>query len=122
MAEWLNENLDYLLFSAATVAVFGGLDVWLRRRNFPGSLPRWAWPVAIVVLAAGWFFTNAAGEAERLRIEGFLEGIAPTYAQELERMGHAQVGLTTAPDDPGYLAMIEALKRWQKVNPTVADI
>ena len=37
-------------------------------------------------------------------------------------MGHAKVSLTTSPDDPGYLQLIEAEKAWLRANPLVADI
>ncbi len=122
MGDWFDANGDYLLFAAAVAAGFAGLDAWLRRRAQPGGLPRWTWPVGAVVLAAGWLLVAAGGEAEHARIRSFLQGVAPTYAQELERMGHAGMAVTTAPDDPVYLAMVEAQKRWLRVNPTVADI
>lgn len=122
MPVWLIENSDYLLFSAMGVAVFVGLEIWLRRRPHPGHLPRWVWPGVLALLAGGWFLVADAGEAEGRRIRSFLQGVAPTYAQELTRLGHARLTLATAADDPGYLGMIDALVRWQNVNPTVADI
>ncbi len=122
MGDWFAANRDYLLFAAAVAAALAGLDGWLRRRPNPGRLPRWTGPVAAAVLAAGWLLVAEGGEAEHARIRNFLQGVAPTYAQELERMGHAAMAENTAPDDPAYLAMIEAQKRWLRVNPTVADI
>jgi PAS domain S-box-containing protein len=122
MAGWLTDNTDYLYYSLVGLIVFAGLEVWLRRRAIPGHLPRWVWPALVGLLAGGWFLVDEAGDAEHARIQSFLQGVAPTYAQEFERMGHARITLATAPDDPVYLAMIEALLRWKKVNPTVADI
>ena len=122
MGDWFAANWDYLLFTTAVAVVLAGLHGWLRRRPHPGALPRWTWPVAAGVLAAGWLLVAAGGDAEHARIRSFLQGVAPTYAQELERMGHAEMTVNTAPDDPKYLAMIEAQKRWLRVNPTVADI
>lgn len=122
MPGWLTENTDYLLYSFAVLVIFGALEVGLRRRLTPGSLPRWVWPVVTVLLGGGWFLVEAAGNAEHARIQGFLQGVAPTYAQEIERLGHARITLETAADDPVYLTIIEALLRWKKVNPTAADI
>ena len=48
--------------------------------------------------------------------------MAPTYARELELMGHASVGPLTPPDDPRYLRMIEAEKLWLEANQSVSDI
>jgi PAS domain-containing protein len=122
MPVWLIENSDYLCFCALGVAVFVGLELWLRRRPHPGHLPRWVWPGVLALLAGGWFLVADAGEAEGRRIRSFLQGVAPTYAQEITRLGHAGLTLNTAADDPAYLRMVDALVRWQNVNPTVADI
>jgi hypothetical protein len=54
--------------------------------------------------------------------EKMMCGYVPTYAEELARMGHAQLTLETAADDPGYLAMIDAEKRWLAANTSIADI
>jgi signal transduction histidine kinase len=51
-----------------------------------------------------------------------LEGFPPTYAQEVERMGHAGITTNTSPNDPAYLAIIAAQLRWERVNPSIADI
>ena len=122
MLAWLAANLDYLIYVLVALAVFGALDGWLRWRTPRGRLPRWAWLAAAGLLAVGWFFVDAAGDAEHARIQGFLQGVAPTYAQELERLGHARITLATPADDPDYLAMIEATKRWKKVNPIISDV
>lgn len=122
MSGWLAGNLDYLIFAGVGGALFALLDLWLRRRVTPSRLPTWAWAGLAALVAGGWFFVERAGDAEHARIQGFLQGVAPTYAQELERMQHAEIDFTTTPDDPRYLAMIEAMKRWKNVNPTLSDI
>lgn len=115
-------NRDYLLFVLACVTLFGLLEFWLRRRSPHGRLSWSAWPVLAVLLVTGWFLTEAAGRRESRRIQHFLEGIAPTYAQELARMGHARLTLDTPPDDPDYLRMIAATKRWKAANRVISDI
>jgi len=122
MPEWLTANQDYLFYVAGAAGLFGVLEGWLRRRVASGRLPGWAGPSLAVLLVAGWFAVKGAGEAEQERIKGFLQGVAPTYAQELERMGHAKLTLATPADDPAYLAMIEAEKRWLKANPVIGDL
>ncbi|MFA6289798.1 MAG: PAS domain S-box protein [Opitutaceae bacterium] len=122
MSGWISENRDYFVFVITGLAVFGLLEGWLRGRKPHGRLPVVAWPVLLILLGAGWFLVDGAGRAESRRIQSFLEGVAPTYAQEIERMGHGRITPDTPSDDPGYLAMIEAMKRWKAVNPTVTDI
>ncbi len=122
MGGWLTANLDYIIYVAACAAVFALLEWWLRRRAYRGRLPRWSWPLLAGLLAGGWFLVQKAGEAEKERIQFFLQGVAPTYAQEVERLGHAKLTLQTPPDDPTYLSLVDATLRWKKVSPIVSDV
>ena len=99
---------------AATVVV--ARQAGLRRsRNL-------AFGFLLIVLVPGWFYVEAAGERAAGNLERLVSAMAPTYAAELERMGHANIGLQTPPDDPSYLAMIDAEKRWLTANRNVSDI
>ena len=80
------------------------------------------WLSLLAVLASGWFLVQSAGDMERERLQQLIEGLAPIYARELERMGHAELTLDTPPDNPRYLKMINAQIRWQKATPLIADI
>lgn len=122
MPGWMADNRDYIIFVLASLSLFGVLHAWLHRRSPRGRLPRFVWPVAIALLVGGWFLVDAGGRWESRRIREFMQGVAPTYAQELMRMGHAKITLQTRPDDPAYLEMIEATKRWKAVNPAVSDV
>ena len=122
MVGWISENSDYLFFTLICLAVFGLLEVWLRRRSPHGRMAFWVPPVALALLVIGWFFVNSTGRTEGKRIQSFLEWMAPTYAQELSLMGHARLTLSTPADDPAYLAMIEATKRWKTINPVISDV
>ncbi len=76
----------------------------------------------VMTLIMGCVLVEWVDGLEREILREQLIGIAPTYAIELQQMGHASITLNTLPDDPRYLRMIEAQKRWQAVNPHVADI
>ncbi len=96
----------------------------------------WAWPktracvrilvvlnvaVACTLVSGGVFVRNEIQhEVERIRM--MLSGIAPTYATEVAMLGHAGIELNTDPNDPTYIRIIEAQKRWLASNPMVADI
>ncbi len=113
---------DYLAFCAAAAAMFAGLHLWLRRRQHGFGLPPAVALTVVLLLALG------AAAVERLeahtveRLQRAIAGLAPTYAVEVERLGHAQVGRDTPADDPTYLSIIEAEKRWLQANPMVNDI
>lgn len=114
---------DYVLFALASVATLAGVARWLTRR---GQVPvrelRPPLLLLALILAGGFFFVAAAGDTERRRVLADVAAFAPTYAQEMELLGHAALGPETNPDDPAYLHMIEAEKRWLRANPLIADI
>ena len=114
--------MDYLVFSLIVLAGFAGLRIWLRRSNRSLGIPLWTWLAVFCLIAAGWFFVQAAGQMAARQIRHMLEGFPPTYAQEIERMGHAGITTATPANDPAYLAIIAAQIRWEQVNPAIADI
>ncbi|MET0263143.1 MAG: PAS domain-containing protein [Rariglobus sp.] len=122
MFGWIAENRDYLLFALACLALFGALETWLRRREPSGRLPWLVWPTLAALFVAGYFLVQGAGRAESRRIQDFLQGVAPTYAQEVTRMGHAGLTLETKDDDVNYQRIIAATKRWKAVNPVISDV
>jgi PAS domain S-box-containing protein len=122
MSDWPADNRDYLLFASACLTLFGVLEIWLRKRSPHGSMHRLVWPTLAALLVLGWFLVVDGGQGESRRIQDFLQGVAPTYAQEVTRMGHAGITLDTPPDDANYLRIIEATRRWKAVNPVISDV
>ena len=117
--EW---RLDWLTFAFGAAAAFVVVHFWLRRSQSAPGLPRIAW-VAFLVLAAGaWPLVEMVGQREQDRLRNMIEGLAPTYAIETERLGHAQLNFETPADDPGFLAIIERQKEWLRANPYIHDI
>ncbi len=113
---------DYLGFVAVTAILFALLQrrVWRGDRNVRALLISSS--LVAVILGVGWFVVQDAGARAQTRVEQMLSGYASTYARELERMEHSALTLDTAPDDPRYLAIIDAEKRWLAANPRIADI
>jgi two-component system, cell cycle sensor histidine kinase and response regulator CckA len=122
MPVWLTDNSDYILFVLACLTLFGALEAWLRLRSPKGRLFWLAWPTLAILLLTGCFLVEQSGRSESRKIQDFLQGVAPTYAEEISRMGHADLRMDTPADDPGYLRMIEATKRWKAVNPAISDV
>jgi signal transduction histidine kinase/ActR/RegA family two-component response regulator len=81
--------------------------VWLGTAALAGLGGLWAWD---------------SGNRERLRLERTVEGMAPTYAYELAKLGHEAIDLDTPADDPTYLTLIERQKVWVALSPDVCDI
>jgi PAS domain S-box-containing protein len=116
----LHTNLDYLAFAVLALGAFACVQWVMRGRQ--ARLRPTVWLLVAAILVLGWWPVNEAGRAERRRIEAMVGGMAPTYAQTLQTMGHAKIGPGTPPEDSSYLAMIEIEKRWLKANPAAHDI
>jgi PAS domain S-box-containing protein len=114
-------SLDFQLFCLASVAAYGGLHVWLRRHEGLG-VPALVWVALGALLVGGSFVVHLAELREKKRLTEELSSWGPTYAVELQRLGHDQISAETQVDDPVYLQLIETQKRWLTLNPLVSDI
>ena len=83
---------------------------------------RIAWGALAALLLLGYFYVEGSGRRERGEVERLVSAMAPTYAAEIERLGHSRLRLDAPPDDPLYLSLIEAEKRWLALNPEIADV
>ncbi len=115
-------RLDWALFVVVALGVFAGVHFWMRRSAGTSGLPGRVWVSLAILAVVGWFLSDAAGNHERDRLRRMIEGMAPTYALELEQLGHAGINLQTPTNDPRYLAVVDREKRWLKANPSVNDI
>ncbi len=119
--QFMHPGRDYLVFAGVTLFGFGVVE-WVLRR-WRGAAFAWlVWVLLVVVLGGGWWAAQRACDEMRMHLARLLNILAPTYAEEMARMGHDKITLETKPDDPRYLEMIEALKRWQLANPFAHDI
>jgi len=116
----LLRHLEYAILIPGSLALFSFLHFrcW-RRRPLAATA---TWLLALAVLGSGWFFVEATVRRERQRLEQMVAAYAPTYAQELTRMGHEQITAATPPEDPRYWQLLQAEKRWLKANPAINDI
>jgi len=113
---------DYLLFVGIALFVMVLTD-WILRRFRAAARFSWqVWVLCLLVLAAGWVATERTGDHAQAENSELISGMAPTYASELERGGHALITDKTPPDDPVYLALIASEIRWEKLNPFAHDI
>ena len=118
----LQWRMDALMFSGATLAALLVVHGWLRRRHRSKGTPRMVIGVVMVLMAAGWFFAEQAGGREQNRLRRMIGGMAPTYALELQRAGHARLSLQTAPEDALFLTLIHKEIEWLQANPSINDV
>jgi PAS domain S-box-containing protein len=122
MASHFTAEYDYLLLCLGAGLLFAFLHRWIWRGERNGKAPILTWLLVVAVLACGWFFVEESTTRERTEREQILMGYAPTYAEELGRLGHQGITPQTPPDDPRYWQLIAAEKRWLAANPAAANI
>ena len=113
---------DYLIFCVTVTLVAGAVLGWMLWRKIFPLLTVTAGILTIVLLVSAWVLTEKAEHQEKERLQETMSGLAPTYAAEIQRMGHQSLTYETAEDDPTYLEIIEAEKRWLKANPRIASM
>ncbi len=113
---------DYLGFVALSLLLFAACQAFTLRAGSQLRVRLVSGVLVVVVLVAGWPVTRSAGQRARTNLVQMLLGYAPTYAAEMQVMGHERLSLATRSDDPDYLRMIEGEKRWLSVNPSANDI
>ena len=120
--EVIRSQRDYLCLVLGAFLSLIVISILLKRRRESARLPLVAWLAVAATLGVGWWAVQGAGEEAQQQNIARVSALAPTYARELERMGHAEIGLETDPDDPRYAAMIAAQVQWQKLNSHAHDI
>jgi len=118
MSAYLHYGLFFAVVTLSIVAAFNRL----RGQGFDGAKPHLALVVAAVLCALGWFWIRRAEQQEQASLTSTVAGFAPIYAHETENLGHELIGPDTPDDDPIYVGLIEAQRRWLAANPRVADI
>jgi PAS domain S-box-containing protein len=121
-SKFLHPGRDYLIFAGCALFAFIVLEIVLRRTRERAKLPWPIWGIVSAILIGGWWTARNACEDTRENIQRLVSTLSPTYAIELERMGHAKIGLDTKPDDPAYLEIVDVIKKWQQANVFAHDI
>jgi signal transduction histidine kinase/CheY-like chemotaxis protein len=75
-----------------------------------------------VVAVTGGMWVRAAARSERARLTRTVEALGPIYAAELAHLRHAELPRTIDGNDPRYLQLVEAQRRWLEANPRVGDL
>ena len=107
LASWLQYRLDWIVLALLGILGLGATHLFFRRtdgRGTPGS----TWRLLGSFLLAAFFLADWAGEAGRASLRSLLIGMAPTYAVEMERLGHSRLRRETPPVETVYLELIHA--------------
>ena len=133
----LKTNTDYLLFVLLVCGVCAFLEYLKYRqvkiagyreanahglRFSQGAGPAVACTLIVLLLIGGGFVVNDAGRQEEERSRQIVEGIAPTFAYELRKMGHEHIRIATGMNDAEYLGILKAVEQWRTVNPDIQRI
>ncbi len=115
-------NPDFISFAGFFfVATAAAIVLVTQKRAFSRACVLFGLAMLVLVTAA-WFIANRAEERQQKLLEEMFGTLAPTYAQELERLDHAALTDATPADDPRYLELIACQLRWVKVNPKMSSL
>ncbi len=117
-----HRQFDYLALLLGALVVFGVLHHRFWRGRAGGAVPWILWALVAAVLGCGWFFVEDSARNEAALMRRMVEGYAPTFAAEMQRLRHQEITLETPPDDPRFWQLIQAEKRWLKINPSISDV
>ncbi len=121
MIAW-SPRTDWIIFCALCFSAAAVFSIWAKGYSRGRRFFSLVWGFVLLLMWAGIFRADVIGVRRQEEIQSQLQGFAPTYAQEFELMGHHLVDQDTRADDLIYLSLIEAQKRWLKVNGLVNDI
>lgn len=119
---FLTYRLDLVVLALVVGVACVGIERMVRRRGPQFRAPRKAFLIAALLVLGGGLAAEWWQQDRIERLQKLFAGFGPTYASELKAMGHAGITLETPADDPRYLELIAAQKRWLAVNPIIADI
>lgn len=92
--------MNYLIVSCVILTGYFGLYLWLNKTRRIESMP-WRLGLAVFgVLGFGWIYTDNAGRATSPDVQEMVEGFPPTYASEVQRLGHAKLPNNVSQEDP----------------------
>ncbi|MEO1615432.1 MAG: response regulator [Planctomycetota bacterium] len=113
---------DFAFAAGVVVGVYLLVGWILRvRQSLRGSYA-WIGLGLFLLWLPGYWWTQHVGDDASQEVFQRLQGVAPTYAIELQELGHDSLRLDTDPQAPRYLAAIAKQRQWLAVNPAVADI
>jgi signal transduction histidine kinase/CheY-like chemotaxis protein len=115
-------STDLLLLWSCAIAAIALIGAWARRLRAGHRTAVLAAVLMMVVLVGGSWLVAVKGVEATASLRRSLEGIAPTYATEMRALEHWKLDSNAPPDNPLYLKLIEAEKRWLAANPAVADV
>jgi signal transduction histidine kinase/CheY-like chemotaxis protein len=118
----LTYRLDSLIFAGLSLFALLLCRSAIHHRRPGCQLAPGSWWFLAVAILLGAALAEWAGHARHRSLEKIYSSLGPTYALELQKLGHARISSATPPNDPAYLALIEAQKNWLRVNPFIADI
>lgn len=118
----IERSVDFTLFLCAAFSGVWLLNLLARRLGAGINALALSAIVVTALCTIGHFAVVSAENHAHRSVRDLVSGFAPTYATEMERLGHERLGPKTAADDPLYLEMIAAEKRWLSANPAIADV
>ena len=115
-------RLDTVCFGV--IGTLGALACWrfLRTREAAKEMSCGWWFAAAGIVLLGVVGSERSSLRRQATLGEALSAFAPTYAREMERLGHAQLTAVTSPGDPARAAILAAARDWNALNRTLGEL
>ena len=113
---------DYLAY--ALTAVVGAILSWHSLGRIQARLTTRIVPGVLLLagVVAGWVLTERADRVTRAAMRERHRALTPTYASEIEVLGHQSLTAPFDADNPKVRLMVAAQQRWMEANPDIGRI
>ena len=123
MLQWLFDwQVDLVVFPAIAMISMAVVDRRILCRSLTHQTRFTLYSTIFFLVCGSVFFAIRGGENEQQQMIQRIEGLAPTYAFELQQLGHEKITIETPQDDPDYQKMLDREHRWESLNPSIHDI
>jgi diguanylate cyclase (GGDEF)-like protein/PAS domain S-box-containing protein len=119
---WIDYQLDMLCFAGCCLLSFAALRRLVHRCQGEHTAFRICGVLTIALIYCGELYVHKVDSEQRINLISHMSAFATTYAGETEKLRHADLPADVAADDPRYLKLIEAQRRWLSANSLVSDI
>lgn len=118
----IDYQLDFLAFvacCAVCLALLARLVKRCEREKTPFIV---SCIVTGLVLFLGYRYVHSVDADQRCNLINHMSAFATTYAGETEKLQHSVLPSDVSADDPKYVKLVDAQRRWLQANSLVSDI
>ena len=114
-------TISFVVYFALTFSGFAFL-IYLNFFKHKVRFSFLLWLGILVLILLGAWSADQGAQNQYQQAKKSIESLVPTFAVEMQRLGHSKITSETKTDDPIYLGLIQAQKDWSRINSHFGSI